>query len=274
MAVGTTALLSAPILSIACSRFRKRKEKDKMKNGIRAIETLSSYYHTGSIKFEFVTGDDVKEAANPPKEGEDFVRSKCIVRVGDFDAVSGQTVTEDMIADYNKDAWCEIKNNLRYEKDDFTEAEEARREEIGKAFMITFRQEHGYDPSEDDVCAEMNRSIPERWNVQLRVLERDEERTYSTDHNKILSIPSKEMNLFEKSPEMQAIADVVASLDEREKDVWKVMFLKIVGGKVRPRLKEVADKWDLTPGAITKIKKKIKRMMQKRAEELRGEEIC
>lgn len=122
------------------------------------------------------------------------------------------------------------------------------------------------------MCAEMNRSIPERWNVQLRVLERDEERTYSTDHNKILSIPSKEMNLFEKSPEMQAIADVVASLDEREKDVWKVMFLKIVGGKVRPRLKEVADKWDLTPGAITKIKKKIKRMMQKRAEELRGKE--
>ena len=80
------------------------------------------------------------------------------------------------------------------------------------------------------------------------------------------------MHSGEKSPEMQAIADVVASLNEREMDVWKVMFLKIVGGKVKPRLKEVADKWDLTPGAVTKIVKKIKRMMQERAEELRQEE--
>ena len=239
---------------------------------MRAIEIRSDYYHEGRIQFEFVTGDDVKGAANPPKEGEEFVHSKCVVRVGDFDAVTGQVVTEEMITGYNRNAWNEIKNNLNYDKNEFTKEEEARREEIGRAFRVTFRNEHGYDPSKDNVRLEMHKIIPERWNVQLRVLEVNEEGKDVSDRKRKFSIPSEEMHSGEKSPEMQAIADVVASLNEREMDVWKVMFLKIVGGKVKPRLKEVADKWDLTPGAVTKIVKKIKRMMQERAEELRQEE--
>jgi len=240
-----------------------------MFKGIRAIEIRSDYYHDGRIMFEFVTGDDEKRTATPPKEGEEFIRSRCIVKTGDFDVVTGQVVTEEMIACYNRCAWTEIKNNMKYDKNEFTEEEEARREEIGKAFSIKFRKEHGYDPSKDDVRLEMDKRIPERWNVHLSVLEKDEEGKNKADRKKELGVPSKALNLGEKSPEMQAIADVVASLDEKELDVWKVMFLKIVGGKVKPRFKEVSDKWNLTPAAITKIKKKIKRMMQERAEELR-----
>lgn len=237
-----------------------------------AIETRSDYYHAGRIVFKFLTGDDEKGAEHPPKEGEDFVRSKCIVRVGDFDAVTGQFVTEEMIRDYNRCAWNEIKKNLQYEKDVFTEEEEALRKAIGQAYRITFREDHGYNPSKDDVLLEKNTKVPVRWYVHLSVLEENEKGEYEGDRKKKLSLPPKEMDWGEKSPEMKAVLSVVASLDEMEMDIWKVMLMKIIGGEVKPRFKAVADKWDLTPGAITKIKKKIKWMMQKRAEELRAQE--
>ena len=257
----------SPRLVLPAGKGRKMRSND-----YPCIETkILPREKRNQIKFVFVAGDDNKCSKYAGAEEGNRIPSSYVVRAGDTDPLSGEVITQKMIAAYYKEADRQIRRNLRFERPEFTEKEQGERRRVMKEFMRSSREEHGRLPSKSVVKQFMDEKEGNRWNTPLSALV-EKEGEDCTDREERLSLPPAEMHVGELSVEMQAIADVVASLDERETDVWKVMFMKIVGGKAKPRLKEVADKWDLTPGAITKIRKKIKWMMLKRAEELRAQE--
>ena len=174
-----------------------------------------------------------------------------------------------------KHQYSQVRKNLRYERLKLTKEEQAARRKEKAAYMMSFREEHGYFPSKDDVRLHMEKVEPERWNMYISALvekENEEEKEDCEDREKKLSIPFEEMDSEEVSLEMQALQEVVASLTGRLALVWEAMILRSAGGSERLRFKDLADMWDISQKRVSEYRDKIERMISKRAEELRKEE--
>ena len=246
-----------------------------MKNlGIRCIETrFIDRKKRDRIRFDFVSGDDI---APPPYFDKQPIWSKCVIKAGDIDPLSGKPVSREMIEEYYRCEDSQIRTNLRYERLEFTKKEQAARRLEKEAYMMTFREEHGYFPSKDDVRLHMEEVEPVRWNMLLSTLvekENEEEREDCTDRVEKLSVPFEEMDSEDDSVEMQALLEVTANLTGRLALVWEAMYLRAAGGSERLRFKDLAEMWNVSQKRVSEYRMKIEKMIRKRAEELRQNEI-
>ena len=243
------------------------------KQEIRCIETrFTNVKQRDRIWFNFVTGDDIEPPLYPDKPGEEPIRSVCVVKVGDIDLLSGQMITQELLDAYYKLEDAQIRKNLNYQRYEFTKEEQAGRRKIKKKYMAEFREGHGHFPSEDDVKFYMEMHEPERWNILISTLVEKEDKDDMTDREKKLSIPLVKMDSEENSAEMRAMQEVAASLTGRLEVVWEAMLQRAAGGTERLRFKDLADMWDVSQERVSQYRKRIERMIKKRAEELRKEE--
>ncbi len=227
-----------------------------MKKGVRCNETRNdSREGRDRIRYAFLSDDGVTP-------------SSCTVQLGDIDTITGEPVTDVTIfREYYRLKDSQVRQNLKAERPEYTKEETARRRKARKEFAEDFRRRWGYEPSRDDLLYLMEEQ--ERWNLSLSVLVNEEGRDHTCRHREF-----SEPTVFdeEESMEMQALREVAASLTGRDAEVFEGMFQRAAGGKERIRFSEIADKWGVSQKTIHEAQEKIKRMIRKRAEELRREE--
>ncbi len=229
-----------------------------MKKGIRCNSTrFDSREHRDRIQFEFLTDDEITPSA-------------CTVKIGDIDTVTGEPVTDlYFFSEYYKEADAQVRQNLKAERRESTKREKVRREEETKRFVESFRSRWGYAPSKTDILDHLEKYEQEHWNLSVSVLVNEAGKDHTFQHAEF----STPMETEEDIPvELQALRDVAASLTGRKAEVYEAMIQRAAGGKERLRFSDIADKYGVTPGLITKDQEIIMAMVRRRAKEMMEED--
>ena len=233
-----------------------------MKKGIRCNETrYTNGKDRNRICYEFVSDDGVTP-------------SSFSFGIGDTDPLTGERFTNvTILQEYYKVVDHEVRTNQQAAQSgslDLTPAQKARRDKLKQEYIEAFTAEHGYAPSKDDVRYWLEQQEVERWHLSLDTILDDENGSDDLERHAAFSVPSFADR--EETIEEQALREVAESLTGRKAEVFEAMIQRAAGGQARLRFSEIAEKWGVSQKQITMEQERIKKMVRKRAEELKREE--
>ena len=223
---------------------------DNMKNGIPCNETRHTLKaERNRIDFNFVTTD-----GNTP--------SSCSIGIGDMDPLTGETITDmTFFEQYHKMVDHDIYTCLKDIRRPLTPGEKKQRAEKKEALIAEFEEKYGYRPSASDIHWLVDDFMPDLYTASIERY-RDEEDTPESDRISGLGIPCCDPFGDAMPEDVRQLREFADSLTGRYADIYEFLLVKHAGGQKKLSLKEIADKWGISPAQAYKDKEKIIRMIR------------
>lgn len=203
-----------------------------------------------SITYEFVSDDGVTP-------------NRVTLRVGDVDPISGEVITKFILNQYYKVVDSEVHKTLDSMRRGYTDYEKARRKEASRAWAAEFREDHGYEPSRDNVRYHLEQNEDNRYNVYYDALVNEDGESITdciSDYGRCDADPFG----ADLPDDLYALKEVAESLTGRRKAVFEAMIVKASGAGAKISNVKLAKAWGVGETQIRKDQKMIRKMIKKR----------
>ncbi len=230
-----------------------------MKKGIRCNDLqVVPKKDWGSIQYDFVSDDGLTP-------------SSVTIRVGDVDPLTGEVVDLTLLSKYHKYVNREVRSNLGQIRLEKTKKELQKTRELKAALADQFEKDHGYRPNRDNLQLELEKVEGSPYFAVPYDALRNEDGESGIESWTPFSCPFEDPFEDDLPVEMRALREVGLSLTGRLRDVFDALLGKTDENGNKVKLKDLADKWDVSPATITMYKKQIFELVRKRAAELTEE---
>ena len=213
------------------------------------------------IRFDFLTDDRVTPSSS-------------VIRLGDQDPMTGDPITDvTVFSGYYKQVNEEVSMNLDQIRIKKTKKERRKTNELKAVLSAEFEKEHGYQPTSVDL-----RMFVEEVEGSPYILvpvdsfqNDDDDGDSGLESWSPYSEPFKDPFEDETSLMISALRSVSGSLDGRLKDFFNILQKKCETGEGKVKMLDLAAELNVSPAAITKMKKRLAAAIQAKAAELADE---
>ena len=188
------------------------------------------------------------------------------IGLGDIDPFTGNPLNDpELFREYhairNRQVYCNGKQ-LRIP---YTKKEKADRCRLCDRIAKDFEDEFGYAPNSPSLDWLLEEKWPIRHVFSLDSMMDEDETMFSLVDTYADSLLEEDSP--EESEDTEALREFARSLSGRLADVYQMLLIKTDAGADQPCWYELADKWGVTSGQISRDKKKIIRMIRKYSEQ-------
>ena len=230
-----------------------------MKKGIRCNDLqVVPKKDWGSIQYDFVSDDGLTP-------------SSVTIRVGDIDPLTGESVDMTVLSKYYEQVNREVRTNLSQIRLEKTKKELQKSRELKAALADKFDKEHGYRPNQDNLRLLVEEAEGSPYFAVPYDALRNEDGESGIESWAPFSVPFDDPFEDDLPLEERALREVGSSLTGRLRDVFDALLGKTDENGSKVKLKDLADKWDVSPAMITKDKALIFDLVRKKAAELAEE---
>ena len=227
---------------------------DNMKK-ILGTPCNESYFTNGKdrdqITFRFVTDD-----GNTP--------TTCTIRVGDVDPMTGEIITDlEIFKEYYKECDKQVHQTIKEMRPPYTREQKAWRDAEKEKFIREFREDHGYNPSKDDILWHMEQIEKERYHLPIDALVTDEDDN-GTEKKRLFAVPATDPFGTDLPDEIQALRELAESLTPCERAVLQSMVEQAGGGSGRTTFADLAKTGDLSYRQIYYISQRLEKMIKEK----------
>ena len=227
---------------------------DNMKK-ILGTPCNESYFTNGKdrdqITFRFVTDD-----GNTP--------TTCTIRVGDVDPMTGEIITDlEIFKEYYKECDKQVHQTIKEMRPPYTREQKAWRDAEKEKFIREFREDHGYNPSKDDILWHMEQIEKERYHLPIDALVTDEDDN-GTEKKRLFAVPATDPFGTDLPDEIQALRELAESLTPCERAVLQSMVEQAGGGSGRTTFADLTKTGDLSYRQIYYISQRLEKMIKEK----------
>ena len=201
------------------------------------------------ITYAFVTSDGVTPSA-------------CVIRMGDTDPLTGETLPEELFREYHQIRNQEVYRSNKADRVPWSKEEKEERKKERGGIARAFQEEYGYAPEEETIDYLLDDRWGCRYNIHLDACV-NECGECAAERCLHLQDPYAENEFIgNEADEITMLHEFAATLSDRLLDVYQLMLEKYAGGAGARMGKDVARKWGVSPAMIVKDEKKLVRMLK------------
>ena len=151
--------------------------------------------------------------------------------------------------------------NNKARKAPFSQKEKGERAVLRQEIAETFIRDHGYAPGGETLFFLLEERWPTPYTVSFEAMTADDMAVFEKDPR--FADPTADKAFpGQESDDTEALREFAKSLSGRLLDVYETMLAKVDAGAEQPEWIELARKWGVCPGQITKDQKKIVGMIR------------